>query len=181
MALFMITTSMVLAAPISISLNTSALSGSACDDIPLLPDFCQCKDLDDGAQLLCSTTLLRQDLAFSLRVAPCDSPAQVKFDISIDGQPWSYTVTAGQTGSVDIPGLSFGVAGVSAGAVLDYALGGNAEALKIDLGIDACASAFGFKTCGSSLTSELPLEILDEKIHFGACFAEREPLLAFEQ
>jgi len=105
----------------------------------------------------------------------------MKFEISVDGTPWSYLVSAGQTGSVPIPGLSFGVAGVSLGAELDYTLSGNADALSIDLGIDACGSVFGYKKCGSYFTSELPLDILDEKIHFGACIAESAPLLAFQQ
>jgi len=81
-----------------------------CGDIgSYLPSFCNCKNVDDGAHVLCATTVLDQDLKFSLLVAPCESPATIKFEISVDGEPWDYSVTAGDTGSVDIPGLSFGI------------------------------------------------------------------------
>lgn len=136
---------------------------------------------DQQAHVLCATTVLDQDLKFSLLVAPCASPATIKFEIQVDGCPWDYSISAGDDGSVDIPGLSFGIGPLTAGAVLDYTLSGNAEALEIKLGIDACAQVFGVKECGSDITSELPLNILDEKINFGACaaLARPRPHLAF--
>lgn len=126
--------------------------------------------------MICDTTVLDVDLEFSLLIAPCAQPeATIKFEIQVDGCPWDYSITAGMDGSVDIPGLSFDIGIVSAGAVLDYSLDGNAEALEIKLGLDACGSVFGVKECGSDLSSDFPINILDEKINFGACAAGAAP------
>ncbi len=45
-------------------------------------------------------------------------------------------------------------------------LSGNAEQIEVQLGLDACASVFGYQKCGSDLTSSLPYYVLDEQYDF---------------
>ena len=47
---------------------------------------------------------------------------------------------------------------------------GTVADMSIAIGVDACATLVGFKTCGSDLTSSLPIYILKNTLHFqGLC------------
>jgi len=100
-------------------------------------------------------------------IDPCGATPEVKLSFAFDGCEWDYTLESGQQNQVDIPGLSFGIGPVSAGAVLDYSLtlskSGSDENFGISLGLDACASVpiFG-KECGHDLTSELPFWVIND-------------------
>jgi hypothetical protein len=62
---------------------------------------------------------------------------------------------------VDIPGLG------SAGVVVNFVLDGNLQALKAEVGLDACIDIpiYGTK-CGSSVISALPVWILNQTLSF---------------
>jgi len=132
------------------------------------PSFCTCSSLDGkkyNAKLVCDKTLLGQTIAATIDVEPCNTKPLVSFSISFDGIPWSISLVSGEHGQVGIPGCSFDILGIKAGAVLDYSLSlaphRGTDDLGVALGLDACAGVGTLKKCGSGLTHYLPLTFLN--------------------
>ena len=142
-----------------------------------LPPWCECTDIPAGASVECTTYVPGMgDFGPVILIAPCAAPAaQVVFSIRVAGRaPLSHTITAGTGcggGTLDIPGLSIGLPGVAnAGAVLEYDVEGDSNALAVSIDVNACGCAGPLRVCASSIPAvPLPLQILDRTFNFGTC------------
>lgn len=100
---------------------------------------------------------------------PCAQPLSMSLDITEADVPIDYPIaslTAGTDEEIPIPGLVWTIVAVSAQANMAVKIDGNLDAVTISLGVDACASIFGFQKCGSDLTSDLPIYILNDQFDF---------------
>ena len=101
--------------------------------------------------------------------APCAQEAEAEFEVTESdlGIDWTKSYEAGEAEEFPIPGLTVGIPILGTAQVeLAVELDGDASALTVSLGLDACiVSYFGTK-CGSDLTSELPYYALNEQYDF---------------
>lgn len=141
-----------------------------------LPNFCACYPSGpvDGS-VDCTVDMLDVDtIEFEGNFSVCSEPASVSVTVQEDdiGFSWSDGFSLGDDVQVPIPGLSVDIPYVgSAGVVLDVEFDGDISALSIDIGLDACADlpVVG-KKCGSDITSELPIELIQQTFDFSdAC------------
>ena len=143
-----------------------------CDVIkPDLPQGCNCTEgASMDLNMSCAVDMLDVDLiGFSVNLAPCASPAALTIRVTEAdaGIDWSTQYAAGDSGEVAVPDLSIDIPIVgSAGVYAVYDLEGDASALGLALGLDACMSVLGYQKCGSSLTSELPIILLNSTYKF---------------
>ena len=114
----------------------------------------------------------RPSLAYGLlrqSFAPCAQEAEAEFEVTESdlGIDWTKSYEAGEAEEFPIPGLTVGIPILGTAQVeLAVELDGDASALTVSLGLDACiVSYFGTK-CGSDLTSELPYYALNEQYDF---------------
>lgn len=158
---------------------------SFCDHVQGdLPSECSCVNHGLGFVVDCSVHVLGDEIGVKMDVSPCASVATISLDVTEQKLGIDFPIAAlkaGDTKSIDIPGLSVVIRGlkISAGIVLDVSIGGNAENLSLKVGIDACAQLpiIG-KACGSKLTSELPIWLLKETYAFSSlCKSAQAPAL----
>lgn len=134
-----------------------------------LPSFCSCTPNDIGGKVECSISIFDDTVNFIANIQPCAQPADIEFEISDTdlGVDYTKTISMQDSEQFDIPGLTFGIPGyASASAVADVTVGGDLDDVEISLGLDACASVAGFQVCGSSLTDELPVTVLEGTYDF---------------
>ena len=152
---------------------SSCLQATVCDILnEYLPSECQCTvPSPNGAHVSCSINFLDIDtIGMTADIEPCGNPATIggeitEADLGINYQWGPYST--GDSGEEPIPGLSVGIPIVGNAQVeAAYDIEGNAGALTIKLGLDACIDSIIGKECGSDLTSELPIYILQDTFHF---------------
>ena len=107
-------------------------------------------------------------------VEPCTDPAKISIVVTEADMKINYTIAdivAGTTEVVPIPGLSIPIPLVGDAQVqADITVDGDASMFTIDIGLDACVTVFGFTKCGSDLTSDLPIDVLNTTVSFsGVC------------
>lgn len=118
----------------------------------------------------CSQQAAGVTVSTGLAFNPCASPAEIVVTIEAMGQSWTHTITAGHSGTLPIPGIFWSVGVASVGAVLEFALSGNAGSLDVTLDIDACGMVLLQETCLSdTMSAVFPIRLLDTTLHFGAC------------
>ena len=142
-----------------------------CDMIkPDLPDSCNCTEGSTSLNMSCTVDMLDVDtLGFSANLAPCGKPASLTLRVTEadEGIDWSTQYDSGESGEVPVPDLSIDVPIFgSAGVYAVYEIDGDASALGIALGLDACGTVLGITKCGSSVTSELPIILLNNTYKF---------------
>lgn len=149
-----------------------------------LPARCQCTDeLGGGGSVDCLLGLLDHDrIGVQLNILPCSVPARV--DITVDDSDHGVHfevagVKAGQQKDIPIPGLTVGIPGLAnAGVFLAVEVDGNAEALYLKIGLNACLQVAFFPVCGSRLSRQLPLWILKGTYNFSnACQSDAMQIL----
>lgn len=158
-------------------LVTNTVANAAfCDVIKSdLPQGCNCTEgANMDLNMSCAVDMLDVDLiGFSVNLAPCRSPAALTIRVTEadDGIDWSTQYKSGDSGEVAVPDLSINIPIVgSAGVYAVYDLEGDASSLGLALGLDACLSVLGYQKCGSSLTSDLPIILLNSTYKFdGLC------------
>ena len=107
------------------------------------------------------------EIVFTANLSPCGDPASAQFEVaeSDAGIDWSKTYSAGDSEEFPIPGLSVAIPVLGdADVELAVDIEGDASALSMNFGLDACITVLGYSKCGSSLTSELPYYILSGKL-----------------
>ena len=122
-----------------------------------------------------------EKIGVQLNVDACSPEASISLDITASKPKINFpiaAISAGHDEDIPVPGLSVGIKGIDAGIVIDVSIGGNADALSLKVGVDACAQVpiIG-KECGSSITSYLPIELLDETYNFGSMCKSRKSAL----
>jgi len=150
---------------------------SACAYIAdVLPSFCTCTDTSTlGASMSCMVDVLGIDtVGVKGDFEPCANPFYMSLDVTEETFGINFPIadlSAGSDELVQIPGLSFGLPGIgSADAYMAIKIDGTVADMSIAIGVDACMTLVGFKTCGSDLTSSLPIYILKNTLHFqGLC------------
>jgi len=152
---------------------------SVCDYLnSYLPDFCECSDVDLGAVAKCQVNVMDVDsVGVKAQFEPCAQPLTIGLEITEADAGIDYPIagiSAGDDKEIPVPGLSFGLPVIgSADANMAVKVDGNIDAVNIAIGVDACATVLGFKKCGSSLTSELPIWILNGQFDFSNLCAVR--------
>ena len=86
---------------------------------------------------------------------------------------WDNDSTYADSGYADPAGASFTYPGlpINVGLYVDSLISGNADSIRIDLGLDMCADVpFVGNECGQLITSELPIWLLNGTYSFtGLC------------
>jgi hypothetical protein len=136
-----------------------------------LPSFCSCEDKQYGGIAQCSVNVLDLDtIGVKLDIEPCGDPLTVSLEVTESDLGIDYPITgltAGEDEDIPIPGLSWDLPVIgSAGANMAVKIDGNIEDVTLTIGVDACASVLGIKTCGADLTSELPIWLLNAEFDF---------------
>jgi len=159
----------------NVNANTTRIANGegVCEIIAsYLPSFCTCQDKSLGGIAQCQVNMLNLDtVGLKMDIEPCADPAHVNLDVTEADLGIDYPITgltAGEDEDIPIPGLSINIpvvgdAGVNAVVDLD----GNVDQFTMDLGLDACAEVMGYQQCGSKLTSELPVWVLQGTFSFG--------------
>lgn len=143
-----------------------------CDYIAdYLPSFCSCEDKDLGAIAQCDVDVLGLDtIGVKADFEPCAQPLHIDLEITESDMGIDYPITgitAGEDNEIPIPGLSWGIPIVgTADAEMAVKIDGNLDDVTISLGVDACATVLGVEECGSDLTSELPIYLLNSEFDF---------------
>ena len=143
-----------------------------CGDLsPHLPSECSCEDQNEGATVKCGIDFFGEDtITLTGDLELCQSPARAT--IVIDDSKFGVHhelagLTAGRALDFPIPGLSLDVPDIgSVGVNAVFDIEGDIENLEIKLGLDACGTVLGHKACGSELTDELPIYVLDHTFDF---------------
>lgn len=82
-----------------------------------------------------------------------------------------FTPIPGLGLSVELP---WPVGTITAGGMFVGDIEGTVAALDVQIGVDACAEIAGSQLCGSSLTSLLPFNVIDDTFGLsGVCDARR--------
>lgn len=149
------------------------LGETVCDVVAKdLPHECTCANKDGiGGNVTCTFSVLGTPFGIGLDIEPCKKPnAEIDFEAFFDTHTFDYSIKAGTKGTEAIPGLSFSIDHIiAAGAFVDYELDGNANNLRIIIGIDACADIDHVKhVCGHDVTKKLPINILNTTVSFAS-------------
>jgi hypothetical protein len=151
---------------------TATPSNGVCDVISGdLPSECQCTEGDSGQfAVACTVDFLDVDtIDFTANFQPCAAEAEVDFEIVEEDAGIDYTksYTAGEAAEYPIPGLTVGIPVIGDANVMIAAdVEGNAGALAVKVGLDACITVLGYQKCGSDLTSDLPYYVLSDSYDF---------------
>jgi len=156
------------------STKIAAGDASLCSDIQDdLPSFCNCDASASGtygAQVTCSVDILDvETIDVVADLEPCKNPMYISLKVTEEdlGFSWSDSISAGDTEEIDI-GLDIGIPDIGdAGVYMAVGINGDLSDVQVQLGVDVCATLpiIG-KECGSSITSGLPIWILDETFSF---------------
>ena len=145
-----------------------------------MPSFCSCSDKDLGAIAECNVNVMGLDtIGVKADFEPCAQPLHVDLEVTESDLGIDYPIaglTAGEDNEIPIPGLSWSIPIVGgADAMMAVKIDGNLDALQLSIGVDACATVLGFKECGSDLTSDLPINLINAQFDFSnLCAAKRE-------
>ena len=156
----------------TLALNATRPLDGVCSVVgPDLPSECQCQQGQNAQfQISCQVDFLDVDeIGLYALFAPCNQPAAATFEVTEQdaGIDYKKQYEGGEAMEFPVPGLTVGIPVVGSAQVeLAVDLSGNAEQLSVQLGLDACASVFGYQKCGSDLTSELPYYVLSEQYDF---------------
>merc|ERR1719345_556598 len=152
--------------------NATSVLDDMCSVIAYdLPSECQCQAGGNGQfEVQCQVDFMDVDeIGLTGSFAPCAQEAEAEFEVTESdlGIDWTKSYEAGEAEEFPIPGLTVGIPILGTAQVeLAVELDGDASALTVSLGLDACiVSYFGTK-CGSDLTSELPYYALNEQYDF---------------
>ena len=131
----------------------------------------RCAEATLGIKLSCQVDVLGIDtVGVEANAALCDQPAGVSLEITEADAGIDFPIAKLELGTdeeIPIPGLTFGIPVVgSADANMAVKLTGDLSALEVDLGVDACMSILGAKTCGGDLFSGLPIYVLQGQFDF---------------
>lgn len=149
--------------------------GAVCPDLtPYLPTECTCAESTGGGVVTCTASpsidgVTLDTFTMVLTFQVCADPATIGISLTDTdtGLTFSYSITAGETGSVPT-GLYIGIPDLgNAQILLTYELTGNIEDLTINLGIDfeVCV-LFVCTKCSTLFPSECPAIFLTETVQF---------------
>jgi len=160
---------------------------SACSYLdPFLdPTYCSCTDTSTlGASLVCNVDVLGIDtIGVKADIEPCATPLHMDLDVTEAALGIDYPIAnieAGDQQYFPIPGLDWPVPFVGdAGAQMVVTIDGNIAALRLTLGVDACATTVIGTACGSTLDpADFPINILTGEFNFSdLCTAKNKEVV----
>jgi hypothetical protein len=121
---------------LSLSLTNCTLVGP-CDPVSPEGIAVQCDDISIDSHVI----------TFKMRLHVCETVIRIDpIVVSTGGKTWKGSLAA--TGSMGCPGLTIGVPFIAeAGVFLGWDLEGEHDALRINLGVQACAEVVIYKKC----------------------------------
>ena len=136
-----------------------------------LPSECRCSNVNHGFDLKCSVNFFNLDnVGLDLSISPCGHPAEATLDFTDTKFHIQHELAglhAGKDLKWPVPGLSLDFPEVGeVGMVVDFGFEGNANALTIKIGLDACGKVAKFGICGSQLHVGLPLQVFSHTFQF---------------
>jgi len=143
---------------------------------PDMPTFCDCTDAPYGGTLNCTVAIVAagetlDTVGVILDLQPCALPMYFSFEVTEEtaGVDYMYEITAGEQEEIPIPDVSVVIPGLGeAGLFMTVDIEGNIDALKMDIGLDACANAYGYVTCASTIDpADFPIWLLEATYDFG--------------
>ena len=154
----------------TILLHVSAVD--FCNEIsPILPSECSCSSQQYGATVGCAVNFFDVDtIGLTGEFELCHNPASATIKVNDTKFGINHELAglvAGKAIDFPIPGLSLDIPDIgSVGVNAVFDIEGDLENMDIKLGLDACGKVLGHSVCGSKLTDELPIYILDHTFNF---------------
>ena len=146
-----------------------------------LPAECQCTEFGHHGTLDCQVTMARQTIGAKAIVSPCGSGGQGEasfvFSVSFDGNSYDVaSLSAGDSYSEPVPGLSFDVVLVEVDVKATLSFGGTISQMHMDVNLDLCGSVMFFgQECGAHFDSSLPLTLFSMSHDFSNICSSSAP------